>query len=51
MSFSQPRSLTWEYQPLNAVDTAALAVADDVVAEPDEFLSTQMVSRRRSSWT
>ncbi len=38
LSFSQPRSLTWEYQPLSAVDTAALAVADDVVDEPDEFL-------------
>ncbi len=38
LSFSQPRSLTWEYQPLSAEDTAALAVADGVVAEPDEFL-------------
>ncbi|MBY0441438.1 MAG: type VII secretion protein EccCa, partial [Mycobacteriaceae bacterium] len=37
MSFSQPRSLTWEYQPLSAEDTAALAVADEPV-EPDQFL-------------
>lgn len=37
VSFSQPRSLTWEYQPLSAEDTAALAVADEP-EEPDEFL-------------
>ncbi|MBI3215551.1 MAG: type VII secretion protein EccCa [Mycobacterium sp.] len=38
LSFSQPRALTWEYQPLTAEDNAALEVADDVVEEPDEFL-------------
>ena len=37
VSFSQPRPLTWEYQPLSADDTAALAVADEP-DEPDEFL-------------
>ncbi|MGH3556715.1 MAG: type VII secretion protein EccCa [Mycobacterium sp.] len=37
VSFSQPRSFTWEYQPLSAEDTAALAVADEP-EEPDEFL-------------
>lgn len=37
VSFSQPRSLTWEYQPLSESDSAALAVADETV-EPDEFL-------------
>ena len=37
VSFSQPRPLTWEYQPLSAQDTAALAVADEP-EEPDEFL-------------
>jgi type VII secretion protein EccCa/type VII secretion protein EccCb len=37
VSFSQPRPLTWEYQPLSAEDTAALAVADEP-DEPDEFL-------------
>ncbi|MGB6764684.1 FtsK/SpoIIIE domain-containing protein, partial [Mycobacterium sp.] len=37
VSFSQPRPLTWEYQPLSADDTAALAVADEP-EEPDEFL-------------
>jgi type VII secretion protein EccCa/type VII secretion protein EccCb len=37
VSFSQPRPLTWEYQPLSAEDTAALAVADKP-EEPDEFL-------------
>ena len=37
VSFSQPRPLTWEYQPLSAEDTAALAVADEP-EEPDEFL-------------
>ena len=51
LSFSQPRSLTWEYQPLSAEDSAALAVADEVVEEPDEFLTTKTVSRRRSSST
>jgi len=38
LSFSQPRSFTWEYQPLSVEDTAALEVADEVVEEPDEFL-------------
>jgi type VII secretion protein EccCa/type VII secretion protein EccCb len=37
VSFSQPRPLTWEYQPLSAQDTEALAVADEP-EEPDEFL-------------
>jgi len=37
VSFSRPRPLTWEYQPLSAEDTAALAVADES-EEPDEFL-------------
>ncbi|OBJ50860.1 type VII secretion protein EccCa [Mycobacterium sp. 1423905.2] len=37
MSFSQPRSYTWEYQPLTDADSAALAVAD-APEEPDEFL-------------
>jgi len=37
VSFSQPRPLTWEYQPLSADDTATLAVADEP-EEPDEFL-------------
>ncbi|CAN5398915.1 type VII secretion system ESX-2 FtsK/SpoIIIE family ATPase EccC2 [soil metagenome] len=37
MSFRQPRSLTWEYQPLSDEDSSALAVADEP-AEPDEFL-------------
>jgi type VII secretion protein EccCa/type VII secretion protein EccCb len=37
VSFSRPRPLTWEYQPLSAEDTAALAVADQP-EEPDEFL-------------
>lgn len=38
LSFSQPRSLSWEYQPLSAEDSAALEVADEIVEEPDEFL-------------
>ena len=38
LNFSQPRSLTWEYQPLSDEDADALAVADEVVEEPDEFL-------------
>ncbi|MGH3958647.1 type VII secretion protein EccCa [Mycobacterium sp.] len=37
VSFSQPRPLTWEYQPLSAEDTAALAATDEP-EEPDEFL-------------
>jgi type VII secretion protein EccCa/type VII secretion protein EccCb len=37
VSFSQPRPLTWEYQPLSAEDTAALAVAEQP-EEPDQFL-------------
>lgn len=37
VSFSQPRSLTWEYQPLSEADAAALAAADEP-EEPDEFL-------------
>jgi type VII secretion ATPase EccA len=37
VSFTRPRPLTWEYQPLSAEDSAALAVVD-APAEPDEFL-------------
>jgi type VII secretion protein EccCa/type VII secretion protein EccCb len=37
VSFTQPRSLTWEYQPLTDEDNAALASADEP-DEPDEFL-------------
>lgn len=37
VSFTQPRPLTWEYQPLSNEDSAALAVAD-APDEPDEFL-------------
>lgn len=37
MSFTRPRSLTWEYQPLSESDNAALAL-DDEPAPPDEFL-------------
>jgi type VII secretion protein EccCa/type VII secretion protein EccCb len=37
VSFSRPRPLTWEYQPLSTEDAAALAVADEP-DEPDEFL-------------
>lgn len=37
LSFAQPRSLTWEYQPLSESDSAALAVADEP-EQPDEFL-------------
>ncbi len=37
VSFTQPRPLTWEYQPLSGEDSAALAVAD-APDEPDEFL-------------
>jgi type VII secretion protein EccCa/type VII secretion protein EccCb len=37
VSFSQPRSYTWAYQPLSEADSRALAVADEP-EEPDEFL-------------
>lgn len=37
VSFTQPRSLTWEYQPLSESDSAALAVVDEP-EQPDEFL-------------
>ena len=37
VSFTQPRSFTWEYQPLSEDDSAAMAVADEG-EEPDEFL-------------
>lgn len=37
VSFSQPRALTWAYQPLSEADSQALAVADEP-DEPDEFL-------------
>jgi type VII secretion protein EccCa/type VII secretion protein EccCb len=37
VSFTVPRSLTWEYQPLSAADSMSLAVADEP-RTPDEFL-------------
>lgn len=37
VSFSQPRSYTWAYQPLSDADGAALAIVDEP-EEPDEFL-------------
>lgn len=37
VSFSRPRALTWEYQPLSEADSAALTVADKP-EPPDEFL-------------
>jgi type VII secretion protein EccCa/type VII secretion protein EccCb len=37
VDFSQPRPLTWEYQPLSETDSAALTAADEP-GEPDEFL-------------
>ncbi|GAB3009400.1 type VII secretion protein EccCa [Mycobacterium bourgelatii] len=37
VNFSQPRSYTWEYQPLSDADSAALATAEQP-EEPDEFL-------------
>lgn len=37
VSFTQPRPLTWEYQPLSVEDSAALATAD-APEEPDEFV-------------
>ena len=37
VSFTRPRPLTWQYQPLSEDDSAALAVAD-LPEEPDEFL-------------
>jgi type VII secretion protein EccCa/type VII secretion protein EccCb len=37
VSFTQPLSLTWEYQPLTEADSEALAVADQP-DQPDEFL-------------
>ncbi len=37
VSFTQPRPLTWQYQPLSAEDNAALASLDEQ-DEPDEFL-------------
>ena len=37
VSFTRPRPLTWEYQPLSDEDSAALAEADEPDA-PDEFL-------------
>jgi len=37
VSFTQPRSLTWEYQPLSDSDNAALAVAEEP-DQPAEFL-------------
>ena len=37
VGFSRPRSLTWEYQPLDAADSELLARADQP-EEPDEFL-------------
>lgn len=37
LSFSRPRPLSWEHQPLTEADSAALAVADEP-EPPDEFL-------------
>ena len=37
VSFTKPRSLTWEYQPLSAADTRALTRADEP-ADTEEFL-------------
>ncbi len=37
VGFTQPRSLTWEYQPLSEADSAALSVAEEP-EQPDEFL-------------
>ncbi|OHU93101.1 type VII secretion protein EccCa [Mycobacterium talmoniae] len=37
VGFSQPRPLTWEYQPLSEADSAALTVVDET-EEPDEFV-------------
>jgi len=37
IGFGQPRPLTWQYQPLDAADSAALETADEP-DEPDEFL-------------
>ncbi|MCW1957670.1 MAG: type VII secretion protein EccCa [Mycobacterium sp.] len=37
VGFTRPRSLTWEYQPLSASDSAALEVGDEP-EQPDEFL-------------
>ena len=37
VSFTQPRSLTWEYQPLSQSDSEALSVAEEP-DQPDEFL-------------
>ena len=40
VSFTQPRPLSWEYQPLSADDNRALA-ASDQPDEPDEYLYHQ----------
>ena len=37
VSFSEPRSLTWQYQPLNVDDSSALALTRELKS-PDEFL-------------
>ena len=37
LSFTEPRSLTWEYQPLTVDDSAALEVPPEAKS-PDEFL-------------
>ncbi len=37
LSFSRPRSLSWEFQPLTEDDSRALAEPEPIV-EPDEFL-------------
>jgi type VII secretion protein EccCb len=37
VSFTRPRPLTWEYQPLSETDSTALAVAEEP-DQPDEFL-------------
>lgn len=38
MTLTKPRLYTWQYQPLDAADAAALESAAAIDAEPDEFL-------------
>ncbi|RFZ42051.1 ESX-1 secretion system protein EccCa1 [Mycobacterium marinum] len=38
MTLTKPRLYNWQYQPLDAVDAAALEAASAVDSEPDEFL-------------
>lgn len=57
VSFSQPRPLTWEYQPLSDADSAALTVAeqpdepDEFVFHPDGFRKKKIVDVIRESLT